>query len=96
MILHIINKSAFQHSSLEDALPYLDEESCLLLIDDGVYCTLPNTKPIAAIKKTGCRSVVLEHDVAVRGISVDPYTGLISMKDFVELAFTAEKTVSWY
>ena len=42
-MLHTVNKSPFEKNSLETCLRLIDDNSAILLIEDGVYGALKNT-----------------------------------------------------
>ncbi len=97
MILHIINKSPLQHSALNDALPFINENDQVILIDDGVYAAINATNSINKIKAINCQCLALHDDVEMRGIpNIDTSVQMISMNDFVERVFNASKNISWY
>jgi tRNA 2-thiouridine synthesizing protein B len=97
MILHIINKSPLQHSALNDALPFINDDDLIILIDDGVYAAIINTPGINKIKALNCQCLALHDDVEMRGIqNIDTCVQTITMNDFVERVFNASKNISWY
>jgi tRNA 2-thiouridine synthesizing protein B len=96
MILHIINKSPLQHSALKDALDFITINDTVIFIDDGVYAALPNTLS-HDFKRINCTSFALIDDLELRGINIiDSGIQSITMHDFIELVFQADKTISWY
>lgn len=97
MILHIINKSPIQHSALHDALPFINTDDKVILIDDGVYAAIANTGSMNKITALHCQCMVLNDDAEMRGIkNIDQSVQMIDMQDFVELVFKASKNISWY
>lgn len=97
MILHIINKSPLQHSALNDALPFINEDDQVILIDDGVYAAISGTPGINKIKAIKCQCLALHDDIEMRGIkNIDTSVQTITMNDFVERVFNASKNISWY
>ena len=94
MILHLINHSPFTHTGLTEATPLIESGDTVLFVDDGVYAVLQQ-EPLRELHKRSCRITFLEEDLHQRGL---PVAGVeaITMATFVELAFTAKNTVSWY
>lgn len=95
MRLHLISKSPLSYQALEKALPFIAEDDCIMLIDDGVY-TLALEQLPADI--TNAQHIyVLTEDLTLRGLTSIPdlYT-CIGMDEFVNLSFKASNIISWY
>jgi sulfur relay protein TusB/DsrH len=95
MILHIINKSPHQHATLNDALPFINASDAVMLIDDGVYCA-STLSSATALLNTKAAIFALTDDIETRGITGNAAIAIVNMEKFVEIAFNADKTISWY
>ena len=95
MILHLINKAP-SHSALRDSLPFISASDAVILIDDGVYAAISNTEACQQLQASTAACYALADDVATRGITVADNITLVTMADFVDLCFDADKTLSWY
>jgi tRNA 2-thiouridine synthesizing protein B len=99
-MLHIVNKSVFEKNSLEVALSCALNDSAILMIEDGVYGAMANTKysdmVIKAQKNTSF--FVLKEDLVARGIDETKIIDGINLTDykgFVELSVKYDKVQSW-
>lgn len=96
MLLHIISKSPFTHTALDDALPFINEGDTVLLIDDGVYA-VTRSDLIQPLSEKKCVVAALVDDICTRGLrQTNPEVNTINMAGFVELAFKSAKTISWF
>ena len=69
-MLHTVNKSPFEKNSLETCLRLAEDNSSILLIEDGVYGALKNTTIESSIinaQKTN-KFFVLGPDLKARGL----------------------------
>ena len=97
MLLHIINKSPSNCSAFNDALPFINENDTVLLIDDGVYASITNHAAITEPKEKQCRIAAIKEDLEIRGLAIEnTHIENITMKEFVKLSFNCKKTISWY
>lgn len=97
-MLHTVNKSPFQNSTLESCLRFLSKEDVLLLIEDGVYGAMAGSAKSSLVEKA------LKGGVDVRALSADlkarAITNLVDgvkiadYGDFVDLV-EKHKTHSW-
>nr|VFK41130.1 MAG: tRNA 2-thiouridine synthesizing protein B [Candidatus Kentron sp. SD]VFK46283.1 MAG: tRNA 2-thiouridine synthesizing protein B [Candidatus Kentron sp. SD]VFK79977.1 MAG: tRNA 2-thiouridine synthesizing protein B [Candidatus Kentron sp. SD] len=99
-ILHIVNKSPFEKTSLDSCLVYSKEGAAILLIEDGVYAALSGTaiadRMSAALKK--CGVYALGSDVKARGMDVKKVIDgikVVDYGDFVDLTVAHESIHSW-
>lgn len=95
-LLHIVNKSPYEKSSLNTAVGYVKDGDTLLLIEDGVYAAIKNAT--AASRLDGLDVAVLGSDLAARGITEDKLIDGISVVDyagFVDLVEAKDSTQSW-
>jgi len=85
-MLHTVNKSPFEKNSLETCLRLAEDNSSILLIEDGVYGALKNT------------SIVLGPDLKARGLdksSLISNIEIIDYKEFVKLTVENDKIQNW-
>jgi tRNA 2-thiouridine synthesizing protein B len=99
-ILHTVNKSPFEHGSLESCLRHALEGAAVLLIEDGVYAAIAGTAPGAQVS-AACdrlRVYALGPDLAARGLDparlVDGVT-VVDYAGFVNLAVECDKVQAW-
>ncbi len=99
-ILHVVNKSPFEKTSLDSCLMHAKEGSAILLIEDGIYAAFSGTtivdKVRAAIKK--CKVYALEADIKARGMDVRKVVDgvkVISYEGFVDLTVAHDSVHSW-
>ena len=95
MILHIVNKSPYQHQALQQCLAMLSESDSVLLIEDAVllfsnpnhHYDLPGTD----------RLYTLQTDCEARGVLPAPNTAtLTDFNGFVDLVVSHDKSISWF
>ena len=99
-ILHTVNKSPFEKSSLETCLGYALEGSTVLLIEDGVYAAIDGGAAAAAVREAmqRVRVCVLDPDVRARGIAGEKLIDGVARVDydgFVDLVVEHDKVQSW-
>ncbi len=99
-MLHIINKSPFERSSLDSCLKTSKEGCSILLIEDAVVGSLKGTA--VADKLTEAMATrdfyVLEEDLKARGFSSDSVLEGVKTVDypgFVELTVKNDNVQSW-
>lgn len=97
-MLHIINKSPFERSSLDSCLR-IAKSGALLLIEDGVYAVGKGSAAEAKIKQAmgGMKVYALGPDVAARGLAdrvIDGVT-LVDYAGFVDLVAESTNLQSW-
>ena len=98
-MLHTVNKSPFETTTLMSCLACAKAGSTVLLIEDGVYAALAGST-IAEQVKSAMESVTvmaLEADVKARGISAKLLDGikLVDYAGFVDLAVENDKVQAW-
>jgi tRNA 2-thiouridine synthesizing protein B len=100
MILHIINKSPFSHSSFADCLKLCSKQRCsILFIEDGVYAAQANTQySQQLLDHPSITFYALDIDINSRGIShsLCDRVNTVTNDQFVELATTHQSVNSWY
>jgi len=99
-MLHTVNKSPFEKNSLETCLRLAEDNSSILLIEDGVYGALQNTSfesSIISAQKV-CKFYVLGPDLKARGrdkSSLISNIEIIDYKEFVKLTVENDKIQNW-
>lgn len=99
MILHTVNKSPSQNSSLDSCLRVAHEKAGILLIEDGVYAACDT--PDSLINDTTLarhKVYALAPDLKARGLleRVKPGIELVDYDGFVALTETFKSVQSWY
>ena len=99
-MLHTVNKSPFEKSSLESCLRYAKAGSAILPIEDGVYAALQDTAVEEMIQSAaGSLSLYcLGPDLKARGFSPDKVIDGIRIVDyggFVDLTVEYDKVQAW-
>lgn len=92
MTLHLIQKSPFSTSLLDDCLNVINDDDSIILMQDGVLaCQQPR---LATLKNT---IFALQDDLDARGIQqTHKNVNAISYTKFVQLCTECKNTVSWY
>jgi tRNA 2-thiouridine synthesizing protein B len=98
-MLHIVNKSPFQTSTLESCLRMAQAGSALLLIEDGVYAATVGSALEACVRQACARLKVyaLRPDLDARGMTdklIDGVT-LVDYDGFVDLTVEYKTSHSW-
>ena len=99
-ILHTVNKSPFERTSLESCLRLVNPGDPVLLLEDGVYAALKETSVEGQIKAAldGQSIYVLGPGLAARGFSEDRLIAGVKVVDytgFVDLAAENDKVQAW-
>ncbi len=99
-MLHTVNKSPFEKTSLESCLRLAKAGGAVLLIEDGVYGALQGTKVSNQVveKMKELSFYVLGPDIAARGLSDKPLIDGIKTVDyggFVDLVSEHESSTAW-
>jgi tRNA 2-thiouridine synthesizing protein B len=99
-MLHTVNKSPFEKNSLETCLRLAEDNSSILLIEDGVYGALKNTSfesTIISMQKAS-KFYALGPDLKARGLdksSLISNIEIIDYKEFVKLTVENDKIQNW-
>jgi tRNA 2-thiouridine synthesizing protein B len=98
-MLHIINKSPFQTSTLDSCLRMAQPGSAVLLIEDGVYAATVGSAVEERLRQAGTTLKVyaLQPDMDARGVTgklIDGVT-LVDYGGFVDLAEKYHTSHSW-
>lgn len=87
-MLHTVNKSPFQNSSLENCLRVARQGDVILLLEDGVYAASAGTAKSSLIEQAVKRHTVyaIEADLKARGLAnLIKEIRVASYGDFVDL-----------
>ena len=99
-MLHLINKSPFERSTLDSCLRLAKRGSSILLIEDGVYAALENTTHSEKISSRleEFSFYVLGPDIAARGLgdtSLIESLTVVDYEGFVDLVAEHDVTQAW-
>ena len=98
-MLHIINKSPFQTSTLDSCLRIAQPGNALLLIEDGVYAATEGSASEARMRLalTTLKVYALQPDLDARGMSARLIEGitLVDYAGFVDLTVEHSTSHSW-
>ena len=95
-ILHTVNSSPFQTHALAQCLNVLNDQDCLLLIEDGVIAAQAKHvffERLSLLSEQG-RLMVLDSDLAARGV-VKKIGMSCSYDDFVTLVIDHKSQIAW-
>ena len=98
-MLHIINKSPFQTSTLDSCLALAQPGNALLLIEDGIYAATVGSAAESRMRQA-CATLkvyALQPDMDARGVTgklIDGVT-LVDYSGFVDLALECSTSHSW-
>lgn len=98
-MLHIVNKSPFQSTSLDTCLRMAQPGQGLLLIEDAIYAATQGTTAEAAIR-SACNTLkvyALQPDMDARGVTAKVIEGvtLVDYSGFVDLVAQHTTSNSW-
>lgn len=98
-MLHIINKSPFQTSTLASCLKLAQPGSALLLIEDGIYAAMAGSAAESSIRSAmdSVKVYVLQPDAEARGMSGKIIEGIhtVDYGGFVDLTIEYATVHSW-
>jgi tRNA 2-thiouridine synthesizing protein B len=98
-MLHIVNKSPFQTSTLKTCLSMAQPGSAVLLIEDGVYGATVGTDMEAVVRQAvnSIKLYALQPDTDARGITGKLLDGvtLVDYGGFVDLTLQYSTAHSW-
>ena len=99
-MLHTVNKSPFEKTSLESCLRHALPGDSVLLIEDGVYAALDGTALSARMREALAvlEILVLEPDLAARGLEPERLVkgiGMVDYRGFVRLACRHPSVQAW-
>jgi tRNA 2-thiouridine synthesizing protein B len=98
-MLHTVNKSPFDHNTLETCLRFARQGAAVLLIEDGVYAAARDTAVSQRVQEA-LKSVAiyaLKPDVEARGMQDRVMDGvrLVDYGGFVDLVVEHNAVQSW-
>lgn len=100
-MLHIVNKSPFERNALASCLSLAQDDSSVLLIEDGVVAATKNERfsdLLSAAMKRNISFYALSPDFKARGIPAERAIDgvkLIGYEDFVDLVENHNTVQSW-
>ena len=98
-MLHIVNKSPFDRTSLASCLRAAAKGGALLLIEDGVYAVVKNSAVETDLRgaMAGMPVYALQADVEARGLADRVIDGvkLVGYDGFVDLVAEHSNVQSW-
>jgi len=98
-MLHTVNKSPFDHNTLETCLRFARQGSAVLLIEDGVYAALRETAVSKQVQDALKRVSIyaLKSDLEARGMQNRLMDGiqLVDYGGFVDLVVAHNTVQSW-
>jgi tRNA 2-thiouridine synthesizing protein B len=98
-ILHTVNKSPFEKSSMDSCLAHAKEGSSVLMYEDGIYGAIKGTAVAAKVAAaSGVKFYVLGPDLKARGVAEDRLVDGIEIVDyagFVNLTVENDKVQAW-
>jgi tRNA 2-thiouridine synthesizing protein B len=97
-ILHTVNKSPYEKSSLTECVGVAKAGSTILLIEDGVYAAVAGGSAAAQLASlTDVKICALGSDLKARGVADKLADGIevVDYTGFVELATANDKVQSW-
>lgn len=96
-MLHTVNKSPFQSSTLEDCMRFLQPGDILLFLEDGVYASQAGTHRSSLVEKIikDVEVYAIQADLKARALdNLIPGIQAIDYAGFVDLV-EKHKTHSW-
>jgi tRNA 2-thiouridine synthesizing protein B len=98
-MLHIVNKSPFQTSTLDTCLRMAQPGSGLLLIEDGIYAATTGSAMESRLRDacTTLKVYALQPDMDARGVTTKLIDGitLVDYSGFVDLTVEYKTSHSW-
>ena len=97
MILHTVNKSPFQQTTLAQCIERCANNDAIILLEDGVYGALQSNPQADQLSAITCFAI--EADIQTRGLSTVTLIReiqLIDFERFVALSCHYSLVMSWY
>ena len=91
MTLHLIQRSPFSNSALQDCLNIIDSQDSILLMEDGVYGLQHKL-----LQQTQLTTYALQEDITARGLHAKECIKEIDYVEFVNLCSQHKHVISWY
>lgn len=91
MMMHIITRSPYSSTALEECLNFADEQSVLLLLGDAVYATShPGLSAFNNLK-----TYAIEEDCGARGLEKKDTIEYIDYLEMIKLTETHHPIQTW-
>ncbi len=99
-MLHTVNKSPFENSSISSCLAMCTNDSSVLFIEDGVISVMKSTKFSDLIMDSLSKYKIyaLKPDLEARGLSLDNVIDgveIVGYDEFVDLTTEHDSVQSW-
>ena len=99
-MLHTVNKSPFENSSVSSCLSLCAKDSSILFIEDAVLSVMKSTKCSDLIETSlkNFKMYALQPDLEARGLSLDNVIDgvkLVGYEEFVDLTTEHDSVQSW-
>lgn len=99
-MLHVVNRSPFEKTSLDSCIVHAKEGAAILLIEDAVYAAMDGTAFADRIKTAlnKCKVYVLGPDIKARGMGETKVVDgieIVGYGEFVDLTVTHDSVSSW-
>ena len=99
-MLHKVNKSSFENSSISSCLAMFANDSSVLFIEDGVISVMKSTKfsDLIMDSLSKCKIYALKPDLEARGLSLDNVIDgvkIVGYDEFVDLTTEHDSVQSW-
>ena len=99
-MLHTVNKSPFENSSVSSCLSLCAKDSSILFIEDAVISVMKSTKFSDLIETSlkNFKMYALKPDLEARGLSLDNVIDgikLVGYEEFVDLTTEHDSVQSW-
>ena len=98
-MLHIVNKSPFQTTTLDSCLRMAQPGHALLLIEDGIYAATVGSTVESRVRQacTSLKVYALQPDMDARGVTAKLVDGvtLVDYAGFVDLTVEYSTSHSW-
>ena len=96
-MLHIVNKSPFMNTALENCVEFIGDDDVIVLIEDGVYAAAAQTSKSNLVESILKKNKVfaLQADIKARGI--ESLTEAVDVADYEKFVDLIEQhvTQSW-
>ena len=99
-MLHTVNKSPFENSSISSCLAMCTNDSSVLFIEDGVISVMKSTKfsDLIINSLSKFKIYALKQDLEARGLSLDNVIDgveIVGYDEFVDLTTEHDSVQSW-
>lgn len=91
MVLHLVQRSPFQHSALADCLNLCAKDDGILLMEDGVLA-----QNHGLLQNQTHNVFALKDDLDARGLTASDHIKVCTYSEFVALCTQYSKVISWF